>query len=193
MENEKVKQEFLSELKKFANILAEQISKDDEWTVRGFIDIFKNVYTISNDTKIVSKVLELHLFPHFVAFAERIGYVIELATYQNWYPDMTFISKENPKMKFAVDLKTTYRDEEYPGFCHGFTLGSHGEYFTDRTSTKNIQYPYDEYSGHFILSHISLASKSVPQAIEKPWQTTVSLTFILEKKTLLRMKSNKKM
>ena len=154
MENNKVKNEFLLELKKFANTLAEQISKDDEGTVRGFIDIFKNVYTISNDTKIVSKVLELHLFPHFVAFAESIGYVIELATCQNWYPDMTFISKKNPKVKFAVDLKTTYRDEKYPGFCNGFTLGSHGEYFTDRTSTKNIQYPYDEYNGHFCLGII---------------------------------------
>ena len=67
---------------------------------------------------------------------------------------MTFISKENPNIKFAVDLKTTYRDEEYPGFCNGFTLGSHGEYFVDRTSTKNIQYPYDEYSGHFCLGII---------------------------------------
>lgn len=26
---------------------------DDQWTVKGFIDIFKNVYTISADTKIV--------------------------------------------------------------------------------------------------------------------------------------------
>lgn len=154
MENNKVKNEFLLELKKFANTLTEQISKGDEWTVRGFIDIFQNIYTISNDTKIVSKILELHLFPHFLTFAERIGYIIELATCQNWYPDMTFISKKDPKIKFAVDLKTTYRDEEYFGFCNGFTLGSHGEYFTDRTSTKNIQYPYDEYSGHFCLGII---------------------------------------
>ena len=152
--NEKIKQEFLVNLKNFANTLASQIATNDEWTIRGFIDVFKNIYTISNDTKIVSKVLELHLFPHFVSFAENNGYIIELATHQNWYPDMTFISKENPKIKFAVDLKTTYRDEEYPSFCNGFTLGSHGEYFTDRTSTKNIQYPYDEYSGHFCLGII---------------------------------------
>lgn len=59
------------------------IAKDDEWTIRGFIVIFKNVYTISTDTKIVSKVLELHLFPHFLSFAESIGYDIELAAYQN--------------------------------------------------------------------------------------------------------------
>ena len=89
-----------------------------------------------------------------MTFAEKIGYDLELATYQNWYPDLTFISKTNSKVKFAVDVKTTYRDEEYPDFCNGFTLGSHGEYFIERTSTKNIQYPYDEYSGHFCLGII---------------------------------------
>lgn len=154
MKNIKDKEIFTDELKKFANTLGDFISENGEWTVRGFIDIFKNIYTISSDTKIVSKLLELHLFPYFVSFAEKIGYEIELATYQNWYPDLTFISKNNPKIKFAVDLKTTYQDEEYPGFCNGFTLGSHGEYFIDRTSTKNIQYPYDEYSGHFCLGII---------------------------------------
>ena len=154
MKNESAKAYFASELKKFASTLGDYISKDGEWTIRGFIDIFKNIYTISSDTKIVSKVLELHLFPHFLSFAEAIGYDIELATYQNWYPDLTFISKKNPEIKFAVDLKTTYRDEEYPGFCNGFTLGSHGEYFTERNSTKNIQYPYDAYSGHFCLGII---------------------------------------
>lgn len=154
MKNEAEKAVFGAQLKDFASTLRNYIATGDEWTIRGFIDIFKNIYTISSDTKIVSKVLELHLFPHFLTFAQKIGYGIELAKYQNWYPDLTFISKSNPQIKFAVDLKTTYRDEEYPGFCNGFTLGSHGEYFVSRTSTKNIQYPYDEYSGHFCLGII---------------------------------------
>lgn len=151
---QKEKERFLKELKNFANTLQGLIAKDDEWTIRGFIDIFKNIYTISSDTKIVSKVLELHLFPHFLSFAERIGYNIELAQCQNWYPDLTFIKKNDASIKFAVDLKTTYRDEKYPGFCNGFTLGSHGEYFVNRASSKNIQYPYKEYSGHFCLGII---------------------------------------
>lgn len=138
MKNEAEKIAFGMQLKDFAATLTDFIAKGNEWTIRGFIDIFKNIYTISSDTKIVSKVLELHLFPHFLAFAERIGYDIELATFQNWYPDLTFICKENRDIKFAVDLKTTYRDKYYPGFCNGFTLGSHGEYFINRTSTKNI-------------------------------------------------------
>jgi len=154
MKYEEEKALFSRQLKEFANTLTEYIAYHDEWTVKGFIDIFQNVYMISSDTKIVSKILELHLFPHFLTFAENIGYTIELAACQNWYPDLTFIAKTNPDIKFAVDLKTTYREEDCPNFCNGFTLGSHGEYFVHRTSRKNIQYPYDEYSGHFCLGII---------------------------------------
>lgn len=65
MNNESDKIVFARQLKEFAATLDSFIAKGDEWTIRGFIDIFKNIYTISSDTKIVSKVLELHLFPHF--------------------------------------------------------------------------------------------------------------------------------
>lgn len=64
---------FAQELKEFADSLAEQIAINDEWTVRGFIDVFRNVYTISSDTKIVSKILELHLFPHFCPLLSVFG------------------------------------------------------------------------------------------------------------------------
>ena len=69
MRHETEKAAFGKELKNFASTLADQITSDGEWTIRGFIDIFKNVYTISADTKVVSKILELHLFPHFLSFA----------------------------------------------------------------------------------------------------------------------------
>ena len=148
------KENFSRKLKEFAGTLTDKISQNDEWTIRGFIDIFKNIYTISSDTKIISKLLELHLFPYFLSFAESIGYDIELATHQNWYPDLSFICKQDRNIKFVVDLKTTYRLKNYPGFCNGFTLGSHGEYFEDRNSFKNIQYPYSQYNGHFCVGII---------------------------------------
>ena len=138
MKNEREKALFLAQLKDFANTLSDKIAVNDEWTIKGFIDIFKNIYTISSDTKIVSKILELHLFPQFLAFAEQTGYDIELATYQNYYPDLTFISKTDPSIKFAVDLKTTYREENHPDFCNGFTLGSHGEYFINTYSIDEL-------------------------------------------------------
>lgn len=148
------KQRFEKELRDFAGTLSLKIESDGEWAVRGFIDVFKNVYTISSDTKVISKILELCLFPHFLSFADRIGYRVELAEKQNWYPDLSFVNESNEDIKFAVDLKTTYRDEKNPERCNGFTLGSHGEYFINRLSTKNIQYPYGSYSGHFCLGII---------------------------------------
>ena len=153
MKNEREKALFLEQLKKFASTLTE-MAVDDGWSIKGFIDASKNIYTISSDTKVVSKILELHLFPQFLVFAEQNGYNIELAAHQNYSPDLTFISKADSSIKFAVDLKTTYREEKHPDFCNGFTLGSHGKYFMDRTSTKNIQYPYSDYSGHFCFGII---------------------------------------
>lgn len=152
--NISTKQDFLQALKNFVDKLAEKISLDDEWTMRGVIDIFKKIYPLPSDTKVLSKILELHLFPNFLKFAETINFNLELAENQNWYPDLTFISKKNPTIKFAVDLKTTYRDENNPKFCNGFTLGSHGEYFVDRKSHKNVQYPYGDYCGHFCVGII---------------------------------------
>lgn len=148
------KEDFKHELQEFALTLKEAISHNDEWTIKGFVDLFKHIYTISSDTKIISKVLELHLFPYFVNFARGHGYTLELASCQNWYPDLTFVSMADPSIKYAVDLKTTYRIEDKPDTCNGFTLGSHGEYFRNRASTKNIQYPYHEYKGHFCVGII---------------------------------------
>ena len=94
--------------------------------------------------------LETHLLPHMLDFTELNGYEMVLTDYQNYYPDITFI-ENNTGIKFALNFKTTYRLPANPEYCNGFTLGSHGKYFTDRTSTKNIQFPYNEYSAHFCL------------------------------------------
>jgi hypothetical protein len=147
-----IKREFLEKLTEFSKELTKYVSdKVGDWKVKGFIDIEKSVYTISSDTKIISKILEIQLFPKFLEFADKNGYEIQLAEMQNWYPDLSFVNKKDPKIKFAVDIKTTYRLDDYTGFCNGFTLGSHGEYFRKRTSTKNIQFPYAEYTSHICL------------------------------------------
>ncbi len=156
MENkDKYKELFKKQLDEFADKLKEFVSDShNQWTIKGFIDVFQNIYSISADTKIVSKVLEIHLFPKFLEFAYKHNYDIVLATHQNWYPDISFVSKSNPEIKFAVDLKTTYILDDYPDFCNGFTLGSHGAYFIDRKSNKNIQFPYNDYVGHYCLGII---------------------------------------
>jgi hypothetical protein len=148
----KYKSNFKKELDKFADKLEKYISTDNgDWTVKGFIDVYKNIYTISSDTKIVSKILEIHIFPQILQFADSIGYKIILAEKQNWYPDLTFIKKDNEEVKFALDIKTTFRRNDKTA---GFTLGSHGGYFKERDKDKNIQFPYKQYTGHFCLGVI---------------------------------------
>jgi len=149
------KEKFAQQLTDFAAGLQSYISTEDgQWTIKGFIDIFKNIYTLSTDTKIISKILEIHLFPKVLQFAQDYGYKIVLAEHQNYYPDISLVSKENENIKFAVDFKTSYRNSKKPFLCNGFTLGSHGKYFEDRKSTKNIQFPYSDYLGHFCLGII---------------------------------------
>jgi len=137
--------EFVIDLQSFVS------TETGEWTVKGFIDIYKNIYTISSDTKIVSKILEIHIFPEILQFAEKNGYKIILAEHQNWYPDLTIMDKDNSDVKFALDLKTTFRRNSKTA---GFTLGSHGAYFKERDKSKNIQFPYNKYLGHYCLGII---------------------------------------
>lgn len=144
--------EFLTALQLHADSFAKAVATNEgEWIIKGFIDIYRTIYTISVDTKIVSKVLELLLFPMFVEFGEEHDLKIELCPQQNFYPDLTFID-EGSGRKFAVDIKSTYRNS--PDTVNGMTLGAFTGYFRHRDSNKNTLYPYKEYSGHFVLGVI---------------------------------------
>lgn len=152
IEKETYLAKFESDLHLFIKELNGYVSTESgEWTVKGFIDIYKNIYTISADTKIISKILEIHIFPEILRFAKEAGYKLVLAEHQNWYPDITFINVDNHAIKFALDLKTTFRRSNN---TVSFTLGSHGAYFKDRDKDKNIQFPYNHYLGHFCLGII---------------------------------------
>ena len=81
---------FLALLQTRAATFAKAVATNEgEWIIKGFIDIHKRIYTISVDTKIVSKVLELLLFPMFVEFSKKHGMTVELCPQQNFYPDLT--------------------------------------------------------------------------------------------------------
>ncbi len=163
-EKQRHKSTFKRELDRFADKLESYVSTDKgDWTVKGFIDVFKNIYTISADTKIISKILEIHIFPQLLQFAEEHGYKIIFAEKQNWYPDITFIESKNEQVKFALDIKTTFRRNNKTA---GFTLGSHGAYFKERDKDKNIQFPYNQYLGHYCLGVIysrTMASEDFPE------------------------------
>lgn len=122
-----------------------------EWTIKGFIDVYKNIYTISLDTKIVSKIIELMIFPKIFEFAQSQNYKIVLSEFQNHYPDISFIDCETDE-KIALDIKSTYRINN--DRVNGMTLGAFSGYFRNRDSTKNITFPYNEYSKHYVLGII---------------------------------------
>lgn len=127
------------------------ISADDgSWVVKGFIDIYKNIYTISSDTKVISKIIELYIFPKILEFATKNGLEIELTKEQNFYPDITFKDKEGNL--FAVDLKSSYRKNST--HINGMTLGAFTGYFRERKSLKNITHPYEDYKAHIVLGVI---------------------------------------
>lgn len=149
------KYDFKVALSSFAASLTDYVSTSDgQWTVKGFIDSLENVYTISGDTKVVSKILEIHLLPRIIDFAKDLGFRIVLPQHQDYYPDISFVDASDDSKLFALDFKTTYRIPDRPWLCNGFTLGSHGTYFSDRQSRKNIQFPYASYVGHFCLGII---------------------------------------
>jgi len=52
-----------------------EVSNGD-WAVKGFIDVAKNVYTISVDTKVISKIIELMKFPALQTFAEENSCIV---------------------------------------------------------------------------------------------------------------------
>ena len=109
------KKEFEQQLQNFTQTLSQYVStQDGQWSIKGFIDARQNIYTISNDTKIVSKILEIHLFPKMVELAKTYGYHVILAEHQNYYPDVSLVKINNEKIKFAIDFKTTYRNPTKP-------------------------------------------------------------------------------
>jgi len=150
-EKQKLKDKFINELVEYVDNFNNAVStKNGDWVVKGFIDIVKNIYTISADTKVISKIMELLLFPKICEFAKKRQYKMVLCKEQNFYPDLSFIDKDDNK--FALDIKSTYRKDSKE--VNGMTLGAFTGYFRDRKSSKNITFPYDEYIGHFTLGVI---------------------------------------
>ncbi len=147
----KIKEEFRESLLAYVDSFNSAVStQNGDWVIKGFIDITKNIYTISADTKVISKIMELLLFPKIAEFAQRNSLKMLLSKEQNFYPDVTFIDEN--ENKFALDLKSTYRKTK--DSVNGMTLGAFTGYFRTRSSNKNITFPYQDYTGHFVLGVI---------------------------------------
>ncbi len=154
MDTDDFRESLLTHFDQFKRTLATDAG---DWVVKGFIDVYRNIYTISVDTKVVSKVIELMLFPVLSQFAAEHGYRMVLSDYQNHYPDISFVMPDETKM--ALDLKSTYRTDEQT--VNGFTLGAFTGYFRQRSSTKNVTFPYEQYTAHLVSGIIYSRSAEV--------------------------------
>lgn len=156
---------FRSQLLGYFDEITERVATDDgSWTVKGFIDVYQRVYTISLDTKVLSKVLELLLWPVLQRFADEHDYEIVPAPAQNQYPDLSLIAKRDPSACIALDIKTTYRtrvDREGRQRVNGMTLGTFGGYFRTRDRPVSSTFAYNRYSQHYILGIVYTRNPSI--------------------------------
>ena len=60
MNTEEFREALAGHFDRFTDALA---TDTGDWVVKGFIDVYRRIYTISIDTKVVSKIIELMLFP----------------------------------------------------------------------------------------------------------------------------------
>ena len=158
---------FLDGLRQYFAALQERVSTENgDWTVRGFIDVYRRIYSISLDTKVLSKVLELLMFPVIMRFAEEQGYRIVLAKAQNQYPDISLISRSDESQCFAVDIKTTYRtreDKDGRMRVSGMTLGTFGGYFRTRDRPVSSTFAYNRSQKHYALGVIYSRAQGVDE------------------------------
>lgn len=168
MTKEEFFQLLTEEVKSYKSFLE---TDSQDWIVKGFVDIDKNVYTITNDTKVVSKIIEILLIPKLYKFACDHGLELELPSKQNFYPDLTFKDKEGHL--FAVDFKSSYYDGDS---VNGLTLGSYWGYFRERDNIKSMDHTYNSYSSHTVLG--MLYKQSVIDANEKDVYSVDELSAI---------------
>lgn len=88
MKQDTFQKQLLEYSEDFKNILE---TPTGDWSVKGFIDIAKNIYTISVDTKVISKIIELMIFPVLEKFAKENNYQMIFSAEQNHYPDVTVV------------------------------------------------------------------------------------------------------
>ena len=141
-------------LAQFGELQSRVSTEAGDWSVKGFIDVYRRIYTISIDTKVLSKVLELLMFPVIARFAEEQGLDLVLAPAQNQYPDISLVDRASPDICYALDFKTTYRkseDKSGQTLVSGMTLGTFGGYFRTRNRPVSSTFAYNRYTKHYVL------------------------------------------
>jgi hypothetical protein len=138
----------------FADAFTEKMrEKEPSYEIRGLLASDDRVYPLGTDTKVLSTIFELLVRPLVYEIARENGLLVREPDQQNYYPDFTLMQDESDNEKIAIDVKSTYRDISRRGTWRaGFTLGSYTSFL--RNNTKNILFPYDQYTKDFIIGFI---------------------------------------
>lgn len=124
----------------------------DSYKVCGIVDQAGCVYPLGADTKVLSTIFELVSRPAVYATAKALGYECLEPTVQNHYPDFTFHKGLGANGKIAIDVKTTYRRNDGDKF--GYTLGGYTSFIRPGNERKNIVFPFDQYSEHWVIGFV---------------------------------------
>jgi hypothetical protein len=124
-----------------------------DWTAVGFLGANDLVYQFGTDTKVISTVFETQAAPVIHQIADEFGYTVEGAP-QTIYPDFSLSLESSNRGRIAIDIKTTYRSLTSGKKIKPFryTLGSYTSFL--RNGTKNILYPYEQYSSHWVIGFL---------------------------------------
>lgn len=126
--------------------------------------------------------------PAIRSVAKRYGYCVETAN-QTTYPDFTLTNLDTHH-RIALDIKTTYLRNRM-----GFTLGGYNSFL--RNNRKNILYPYDSYTDHWVLGFVYKQSApfmeydldNLPPRGQIPCPYEVQAVFIREKHELCGLRA----
>lgn len=106
----------------------------------------------TTDSKLLSKIIEIHTIQELRRHMPA-PYVVTENPCQTSYPDM-MVHNTLTDEKVAVDIKSSYITNKTKNAFRGFTLGTYNGYFKNRKHTKNIMYPYDDFTHHLCICFI---------------------------------------
>lgn len=116
----------------------------------GILDSQGKIHTLGTDSKIIGRIFEMFAQPILETIARRHNLILRTPESQTVYPDFVMMESETSHNKIAIDIKTTYIDNDQSRIV--FTLGSFGSYM--RNNTKNIEYKYTDYAKHYVIGFV---------------------------------------
>lgn len=166
-------QKFKNDMNILTQELSSYITKHNsrDSILTGFVDSNGNLYPITLDTKVLSKVIEFIFLPVIKTFCNQHNYTLQEPQHQNHYPDLTFIDNTTSK-KYAVDIKTTYRitEKEFTFNKIKYTLRKNKS--TYAVLSKNEEDEFDKITdGNIVPYTVQHEPNSLPNKIQEVFNT----------------------